>query len=337
MTTSFTLPKFLIFGIPLLMVLSMVILVNLPAYYNHQAELSTAIIIDLAFSTPLVYFLLIRKQPISKLTIVPIFILGLVVASFIIPKDQQSLLTLIKTWVVPVVELGVLTLIFIKIKKARKSYKSARTSTIDTFNAIKRAAKEVIPSKASILLATEIAVFYYGFLAWKKPTLSDYQFTYHKRSGIIALYAILIGIILVETTAFHFLLAQWSHLAAWILTGLSIYTAIQVYGMTRAIYYRPFNLTETSLHLPYGLFNETTIELATIESIEIIKKMPKKEEDIQFLSILPDFEKPNILISLNTQNTLHKLYGFTKNYTSLAFFIDEPQRLKNKIENKQDY
>ena len=72
-------------------------------------------------------------------------------------------------------------------------------------------------------------------------------------------------------------------------------------------------------------------------ALEIIKKMPKKEEDIQFLSILPDFEKPNILISLNTQNTLHKLYGFTKNYTSLAFFIDEPQRLKNKIENKQDY
>ena len=90
--------------------------------------------------------------------------------------------------------------------------------------------------------ATEVTVFYYGFINWKTRETNVNEFTYHKKSGTPDLSYAFIGIIdLVETIAIHFLLTRWSFIAAWILTALSISTGIQVFGFAKSVTQRPIS------------------------------------------------------------------------------------------------
>ena len=81
------------FGIPLFLILSVIVLANSSIFQLHPKELSIGITFDLILVIPAIYFLLIRKREIPKITTVPFFIAGIVIASFIIPKDFQFYLT----------------------------------------------------------------------------------------------------------------------------------------------------------------------------------------------------------------------------------------------------
>lgn len=96
-----------IFGIPVLIMISMVLLTKSPAFLNHTNKLSVAITADLLLIVPFIYFLLIRKTAIPKTTVVPFVILGVVICSFIIPKENQDYLNLFKSYILPVIELTV--------------------------------------------------------------------------------------------------------------------------------------------------------------------------------------------------------------------------------------
>ena len=68
---------------------------------------------------------------------------------------------------------------------------------------------------------------------------------------------VLIFSIAIETFAIHLLLLKWSETAAWILTGISIYTAIQVFGLAKSITQRPIVIKYLALDrsLMYPLTN----------------------------------------------------------------------------------
>lgn len=77
------------FGVPLTLIVSMILLAKSTIFQLHPKELSIGITFDLILFIPAIYFLLIRQREIPKITIVPFFIAGIVIASFIIPKDFQ--------------------------------------------------------------------------------------------------------------------------------------------------------------------------------------------------------------------------------------------------------
>ena len=78
--------------------------------------LSSAITFDLLITTPILYYLIIRKRSIPKTTIIPVFILGIIVASIILPQAHQGYLELVKTWFLPLLELGVFTYLVVMIE-----------------------------------------------------------------------------------------------------------------------------------------------------------------------------------------------------------------------------
>ena len=105
----------IIFSIPLLIIASMAVLTYSALFTTHSNELSLAITIDLLLTTPFIYFLLIRKTTIPKTTVVPFVIIGVVVCSFILPSENQYYLSLFKTWVLPIIEVSVLSYIIYNI------------------------------------------------------------------------------------------------------------------------------------------------------------------------------------------------------------------------------
>ena len=313
----------------------MVILSKSYLFQQNPEQLTIGITFDLVFTSPLLYFLLIRKKTIPNTTVVPLFILGVVITSFIIPKDHQFLLTQIKHWVVPIVATTVFALVIYKIRQTRRAFKANKKEmNYDFHELLKEITATILPKKLSVLFSTEIAVIYYGFINWRKHQLQANEFTYHKDSSVVALLSVFIFLILGETALIHYLLQKWSLVAAWVLTILSIYTGFQLFGIIRSMRKRPTVISEKKLFLKHGLFSQTEIPIEEIESIEQSSKPIEFNDDVRRLSPLGELTSYNFIVHLKTKQTLVDLYGFKKEYSTIAFHIDDKIKFKELLELK---
>ncbi|MFT5858995.1 MAG: hypothetical protein ACI865_001091 [Flavobacteriaceae bacterium] len=300
----------------------------------HPEELALGITIDLILFVPAIYFLLIRKKDIPKITIVPFFIGGIVIASFVIPNDFQFWLTQAKTWLLPAVEITVFVLIVFKVRQLIRNFIANYALDNDFHSAFKAAAIDVLPGKIASAFATEIAVVHYGFFSWKKRKLNANEFSYHKNSGTVALLVTFIFLILLETSVVHLLLVKSSVIAAWVLSILSSYTSFQVFGMMRSMSKRPIAIKDNKLILRYGLFSETSIDLSAIESVNLSTKPIELTSMVKKLSPLRDFESHNVVITLSQDATLIGLYGSMSNFQTIALHVDEKDEFVKKLEEK---
>ncbi|MEK6477221.1 hypothetical protein WJR50_06795 [Catalinimonas sp. 4WD22] len=323
------------FGVPLALLGVLVLLLKSPFPVENEA-LSLAITADLLLTVPLVYFLLIRKTEIPKTTVLPVMLIGLLIGSYFLPKESQTYLGLYKTWALPVLELTILSFVVVKARKAIKTYHGLKGATPDFYDALKSACYEILPRPLVIPFATEVAVFYYGFVHWKKRSIRETEFTYHQKSGTPSLFGGLILLIIIETIALHVLLIRWSPMAAWILSGLSIYTAIQVFGFAKALSQRPISMGSGKLSLRYGIMNETHIPYSDIASVVLSKQELGKDKRTTTLSPLGELESHNIIITLKRENTLVGLYGIHKKFKVIALYIDEADDFKEMLENALD-
>lgn len=311
----------------------MILIVKSSIFKEHPNELSVGITIDLLLTVPLVYFLLIRKTKIPKTTVVPLLVLVLIICTFILPSENQYYLNLFKTWIFPIVELSILSFVIYNIRKGIKRYKLNKTESFDFFTTLKNTCYEILPKGVVTPVVTEIAVFYYGFLYWKKRELKENEFSYHKDSGTITLLIAIILIVAIETVVFHVLLSKWSSIAAWVLTFLSIYSGIQIFGFLKSMFKRPISIENNRLYLRYGIMTETAIDLKDIETVEISSKDIDLNKETRKLSFLGELESHNIIIRLKKENELIGLYGIKRKYKNLALYIDDKIEFTNRVNN----
>lgn len=322
----------ILFGIPLLIIGLMVFIAKTALFQITPDKLAVGITFDLLLTVPFLYFLLIRKTSIPKTTIVPFLILGVIICSVILPQENQHYLGLFKTWILPLVELSVLLYVIYNVRKGIKSYKQKKGISIDFFTTLKNTCYEILPKNIVIPVVTEIAVFYYGFIYWKKRELKENEFSYHKDSGTITLLIAIIFIVAIETVVLHILLAKWSSSAAWLLTFLSIYSGIQIFGFLKSMFKRPIYIENDKLFLRYGIMNEATINLKNIDSIEISSKDIELNKETRKLSFLGTLESHNIIIRLKEENTLVGLYGVKRGFKNLVFYVDNKIEFKNRMD-----
>ncbi|NVK53056.1 MAG: hypothetical protein HWD85_08990 [Flavobacteriaceae bacterium] len=325
---------FISFSIPLLMIVSMIVLSQSSLFFKHPRELSIGITLDLVLTIPLVYFLLIRKKKISKTTVVSFFGFGILVASFIIPKDYQTVLSIVKKVVFPIIELGILAFLFIKTRSIVLKFRKNRNESIDFFTAIELASKEVFPKRVAALIATEAAMIYYLLFDWKKQHLQQNEFTNYKESGVLALLLGIVLVLLIETFALHIFLLKWSVVVAWVLTFLSVYTILQFISLAKSMTKRPHlvDAENNKLILRYGFFAEAVVPFQLIKGLEVSSKDLPENKSVTRFSPLGELVPHNIILHLKEENKFVSLYGFTKKYTSLAFFVDNKLEFKKMVE-----
>lgn len=323
---------FLIFFIPLFLITSLVFITSVAGFRENPELLSIGLSIDLLILIPFVYFLLIRKTQIPKTTILPLMILGLITGKFIIPAENQYYLDLFKTWGIPVAEVFVLGFVIYKVYFALKIYRSNNQENADFYSVLKKTCKEFFPAPLVNPMVTEIAVFYYGLINWRKRELGENEFQYHKKSGSIALYSVIIFLILIETVVLHILLSMWNETLAIILTVLGMYSILQLFGFTRSLSKRPVYIRGGKLFLNYGIMKETVIDLENIVTVEISSRDIELDSDTAKLSLLNNLESHNIILHLKEEETLTGLYGKKKNFKIIAFHIDDKLKFKEQIE-----
>jgi hypothetical protein len=323
----------IVFGIPILIIGMMIILAKSSIFITNPNTLSIGITFDLLLTVPIIYFLLIRKTSIPKTTVVPLLIIGMLVCSAILPIENQHYLELFKTWALPVIELSIVSYIIYNVVKALKRYRANKSDEVDFFMVLKNTCYEILPKKAVIPVVTEIAVFYYGFVYWKKRKLNENEFSYHKESGTISLLIAIIFLVAIETVVFHILLLKWNVTVAWIVTFLSIYSGIQLLGFLKSMSKRPILIKDDKLYLKYGIMKETTIDLKSVDSIEISSKDIELNKETRKLSFLGELESHNIIIRLKQENKLTGLYGIKRKYKNLALHVDKKSEFATRINN----
>ncbi|WP_237276179.1 hypothetical protein [Tenacibaculum ovolyticum] len=325
---------FSVLGIPLLLISTLFLIINSFFFIEYPKELSIGITLDLLITIPFVYFLIIRKKEIPKITVITLFVIGIVIASIMIPEQHQSFLSQIKTFVLPVVELGVFSFLIFKARKIIQELKKQQHNHLVFYNAVQQAVGTVFPNKIGGFLATEIAVVYYGFLAWKKRALKENEFSYHKNGTSVSIIMGLMLVVLIETIAVHALVQKWNVIVAWLLTVLSIYTCLQLFSLMRSLSKIPIevDLTSKILTLKYGFFSEAVIPFENIKSIDLTEKDLPTDKSIIPFSPLGNLDTHNIVIHLNKKAVFKSFYGMKKTYISIAFFVDDKHQFKKIIE-----
>lgn len=318
----------LIFLLPILFVLSLVMLVNLPFYQTAPASLTYAVIFDLLLTTPLIYFLIIRKRDIPKITVVSVFMVCLMIAHYIIPPAQQTFLNQIEFWLVPLVEFGVISVVIFSAQKTIRQFKAEKKATPDFYTALRQACKAVLPKRVAAVFAMEIAVVYYALFSWTaKPTAKINEFTSFKKNGITSVVYALMMIFLAETFAVHMLVDRWSPLVAWVLTWFSLYTCLQLFALVRSLPMRLSYIDKMArkLYLRSGFINETMIDIDTIVAIQLTARSLPEDGSIVKFSALGGMDTHNIILHLKKETILQKIYGLQKPFKSLAIYMDEKE------------
>lgn len=318
-------------GIPFLIFLSC-FLITLSSKFTVNNKLSNGILADLLITAPLVYFLAIRKSNVSKLTVTRIFIVALLFAGLILQSHSNPILQIINTWISPVIEAIVIFIICKKFYVANKNAKEKNHNKVDFLLHCRNVMLEIVGNeKVANIVTSEIAVIYYAFFSTKDKSI-DYKtkFTSYKENGLPIVLIAILSIFLIETTGVHFLLIIWSKTIAWVLTGLNIYTCLQLFAHIRALKARPIIINANSFEIHNGLAGDAFIQFDNIEKIDLSSKKPIDRESIK-ISLLKGLENHNIVVFLKNSIETTKIFGIKKQTGTVLFFVDKPKEFIKEI------
>lgn len=320
----------LIFGVPLFLFLGIVYLSTFP--FAASQNVAYAISLDLIFTAPFIYYLLIRKTQISKLTVVTLAILGIYIAYLVVPSEHRLIINFARYGLIPIIEISIVTFIILKIRKLWIAIKSAKNESPDFFTTLKIAVHEVLPKRVAPAFVLEIAMVYYCFFAWKKPTIPSNAFTYHKKSDLSLIFGVFIGLVIMETFAFHIFVERWSPVVAWIGTGISIYSIIQIIGIIKSASRRPIILEDEKVLLRFGIMSETEVNYTDIEKVELSQRSISNNPLAKRLGT--ELTSQNVVIYLKKENTLHGLFGIKNQFNILSLFVDDAKDFKEEIDQR---
>ncbi|HEX9509133.1 MAG TPA: hypothetical protein VF939_01525 [Puia sp.] len=343
-------------GLPVLVMIACTIIVFSPVFLLKPDALSTGITLDLTLTAPLLYFLVIRGSRVPKMTVVRVFIAGILLAGLLLHNRPHSFLSLLKTWVAPLAEGLVLFLIAKKFYQARRAA-AALGEEEDFLSRCRMILKEVTGNeKLGYMLASEMAVLYYTFIPQKRRTARWSKrgpahagsgidepspvcaFTSYKTNGILLILGVFLCIFFVETVGLHFLMGLWSKKGAWVLTTLGVYTALQLYAHMRAIRSRPILIGEQSLELRNGLAADVSVRIDNIGEIFFDGKKGKKDKDAAPLTVklalLRGLENHNILLRLKQPLLVNRFFGIRQKADTLLFFVDRPEDFLSAVRAK---
>ncbi len=315
--------------VPAFMIL---VLIYLLKSSHYSPFLANYIALDFLAIIPLTYFLLIRKTNINKITIVSVFVLGLVLSSLLIPKEHQEVVSFAKNYILPILEIGVVSVLFYKARHIYLEFKKERSNQ-DFFDSIKIACKEILPPKISHFLATEIAVLYYAFFSWKGTKLKSTDYSYHKEGTYNGVFLGIILIVIIETFVLHVLLEKWNVYIAWITTILSAYTLLQVIALLKSIRKRPiyFDKESQKIILRFGFVGFATINMENIKKIELTSK-DLEDENSNHFSFLGTLSGHNTVIHFKEPIEYEFFYGMKKETLALALIIDNKSEFLSILE-----
>jgi hypothetical protein len=320
-------------ALPLFIFIASAVIASTTKFREHTQQLTLALLADLLLTAPIAYYLVIRKTSVSKLTVLRVFMAGVVLAGVLLSKSNSHVLAIIKTWVSPLVEFSLIGFVVWKFYTANQQLKGSNGQTTDFLIHCRAMLTKVLGSeKIANVFASEISVFYYMFCSRDKKIDYKQKFTGYKNNGIILTLSTFLSLFVIETIGMHFILFLWSKTAAWILTSLSFYTCLQLFAHIKALKARCTMITSTHLLLRNGLMGgDAVVNLQNISKIALTSKFCG--EDAVHIAFIKGLENYNIAIYLNAPAVVIKAFGIKKKANVLLVNIDQPKAFMEAVQN----
>ncbi|WP_184549048.1 hypothetical protein [Mucilaginibacter sp. FT3.2] len=288
-------------------------------------KVADGLLADFTITFPaLYYFIIIRPSRASARRLLFVISICLAIAYLVLPAQQKAYILQIRK-LSALAELLFIVYAFTKFNKLRLAYNAQKAVLPDPIYNLRLAMANTMGDSLGVkIVASELAVLKYGLFSWKKeqPALANSRsFTTHKDFGYIAIWCILLVAVMVETFAFHLLLLKWSHLAAMIITGLTLYGVIFFIADLSAIIKRKVEINQTTLLLRTGLRWRAIVDIANIQSVN--KIINDYNSDDAYLQGGIIKSSGNLLITFKTPVQVDKLYGKSKMVSSILMNIDD--------------
>jgi hypothetical protein len=276
---------------------------------------------DLTITIPVLYWVFfVRSGRARPLTIAPVFLVGTVLASVVIPRGQQQFLHELGRFAVPIAEMLLIGALVRRVIKTAK----LRSVPSDPYERIVLAARTLAgDNRAAKIIASEVAMLYFAFLGWRrKPeSVPGRAITFHERNGWSTIAACILVLIAAEGIGMHFLLGIWSTTAAWAWTALDVWAAIWIIGDAQALRLRRSFVTSDALHIRHGMRWNVIVPRELIASIDEIRdESTWKRKGVLKLAIL---DEPRWLVTLREPVIAHGLLGMRKEVRALALLPDQ--------------
>lgn len=325
----------LIYGLPLLVIIFSVVIALSPLLQKYP-EIAIGITYDLTITAPLLFLFLSRRSTTSELRAVPFFVIGILIATQLLPENQTEHLDYIKTYLFPAVEVLILLTLGLKINKGIKTFKTHADGEADFYEISRKSSQELFgPTKFASFFSSEITMMYYALIAWRKEKYAQITFTNYKENAGIALAMALLMVIFIETYAFHVLLLKWRLTAAWILTATSAYTAFMVIAHIKSLIISPSVLTKKELLLKNGLIARAKIDLKNIDDVVLCSKEIKSTNAMKVsnLGLHKDSVNHTMAIYFNNEQRIEKAYGFEEKCDVLLFHMDDKSNFMHQLQS----
>ncbi|MBX3051151.1 MAG: hypothetical protein KF753_06750 [Caldilineaceae bacterium] len=321
-------------ALALLMVLLEVWIVTLPEFTGKIGLLSLAITADLTLGIPALYYLFfVHSRRAPAITLAPIFLLSVLLAHWVLPAEGKSYLHWLE-WILPLVELGILVYAGTKIRAIRRRFLELRPQAVYPSDALDTAVQNVAGGNAPLLrlAATEFSMLYYGILGWflsfQPNQESHTPFSYHRKTLYPAFLGLILVLIPLETLALHLVIGHWSTTAAWVVTGLSIYSAFWIVGDFHAIRLHPIVAAPDGLHLRCGFRWQTIVRWTQITALRKWRQADGENEQYANLAVIG---QPAWLVEFQQPVTLHGLFNRSRQAEAIGLWLDDPTAFQAEI------
>ena len=289
--------------------------------------LAIAIAADLTVGVPLLYYLLVvRKRLLPLFSIVPVFILTLVVVRFILPPSQQSYLEF-GEFLIPAFELSLAIFVLFKLRHIIRDVRSARQERLYFIDALRAGLRKSLRSDfASALLATEVSMFYFVFAGWFTGFRTSHQdasvYSYHRKSSFPFLLWPLVALVVVEAGLLHLVIGIWTQLGAWIFTSVNAYALLWMVGHFQAARLQPVIVDDKYIYLRTGLIWRGQTRLSKISDIRKPTPIDLKAPGYVNASLIGD---PHLIIVLKEADKLEGLFARKKKGDIIGITLDDPE------------
>ncbi|HDW3058056.1 TPA: hypothetical protein RMI67_005974 [Bacillus cereus] len=333
-------------GLVSLIMLSNYLLYALPIVPAAPKEVVFGSLLDCMFVIPIItYFFIIRKR-YSLTYIVPVVIAGYIFARFIIPSDYLKDFSYVSYIIVAgeiafvCLELFLLYKIVRKLPTIIKKYKEYKSEYSSFSYAIDAAFDATMKRNKLIdIIVTECKLIYYAFLSWReKVPEGEYVYSYHKKTGAIGVYIMIIHATLIESIGFHYLLHQWNPVIAWILLILNVYAMIYFIAEIQAMRKNPLIVTEEQVIIQIGLGKKIVISFTQIDNIAFYKDellTAKEGKQVLDATVMEFIKEPATFeITLKEPVKAQLLYGFSKTVSRVHLNVDEERKFYDAVKEK---
>jgi hypothetical protein len=229
-------------------------------------------------ASAVMYFVAVKPGALPRWALVATFAIGMVFAKLAVMRGSGHLVMALGI----VLELGMVASLIIRGRR----------------------------SLAGRVFATELRVLSMVVVGWRKPAPA---FTVHRTNGWSLYAGVFAFLILVETMVVHIVLAHFVSLAAWVVTALSIYSALWVIGDALALRHGGLVIRGDELRITIGTRWRTTVPLTDVIALE-----PAGPAELD-LSILG----ANAVLRLRHPARVEGLFGRVRHASAIGLSVDD--------------